>query len=37
MRTFTGHAHFICNQPGSEKVADATFDWLEAGREVAQR
>ena len=26
--TFAGRAHFICNQPGWEEVADVTFDWL---------
>jgi len=29
VRTFTGRAHFICNQPGWEEVADASFDFLE--------
>jgi pimeloyl-ACP methyl ester carboxylesterase len=29
VRTFAGRAHFICNQPGWEEVADATFDWLD--------
>ena len=29
VRTFAGRAHFICNQPGWEEVADASFDFLE--------
>jgi pimeloyl-ACP methyl ester carboxylesterase len=29
VRTFAGRAHFICNQPGWEGVADAAFDFLE--------
>lgn len=29
VRTFRGRAHFICNQPGWEEVADAAFAFLE--------
>lgn len=29
VRTFARRAHFICNQPGWEEVADAAFDFLE--------
>jgi pimeloyl-ACP methyl ester carboxylesterase len=29
VRTFPGRSHFICNQPGWEEVADASFDFLE--------
>jgi len=29
VRTFAERAHFICNQPGWEEVADASFDFLE--------
>jgi pimeloyl-ACP methyl ester carboxylesterase len=30
VRVFPERAHFICNQPGWEAVADAAFDWIEA-------
>ncbi len=29
VRTFTNRSHFICNQPGWEEVAGASFDFLE--------
>jgi pimeloyl-ACP methyl ester carboxylesterase len=29
VRSFAGRSHFICNQPGWEEVADASFDFLE--------
>jgi len=29
VRTFAHRSHFICNQPGWEEVADASFDFLE--------
>jgi len=29
-RAFAKRSHFICNQPGWEEVADATFHWLDA-------
>ncbi len=29
VRTFPGRAHFICNQPGWEEVADAAFEWID--------
>jgi alpha-beta hydrolase superfamily lysophospholipase len=32
VRSFAGRAHFICNQPGWEEVADATFEWLDLHR-----
>jgi pimeloyl-ACP methyl ester carboxylesterase len=32
VRSFPGRAHFICNQPGWEEVADATFGWLDQQR-----
>ena len=29
VRSFPGRAHFICNQPGWEEVADAAFEWID--------
>ena len=27
-QSFSNRGHFICNEPGWEEIAEASFDWL---------